>query len=271
MHKNTKLLPHQRKLMYDRWCAGEKITHLADHYDISRETAYEWLRRARIGEFANRLSVNHRYKSIQYGLKKLSKLEAKLVKKRRLAENRYERKHPGELVHFDNAKLPAIKGDSNKKREHLHIAVDDYSRYLVADIFPDKTQYSSAIHLEETILAMPLDIEAVYSDNGTEYKGRPNEHLFMTTCQQYGLKQYFTKPRTPRTNGKAERVIRTLMEGWHYQHRFATREERKQSLDEFVRFYNQERQHQGINNLSPQQRLNSYAPTLSKNKTVNNA
>ena len=57
MHKNSKLLPSQRKLMYALWQAGAKVTHLADRFDISRETAYEWLRRARIGEFVNRLST----------------------------------------------------------------------------------------------------------------------------------------------------------------------------------------------------------------------
>jgi len=271
MHKNTKLLPSQRQLIYQRWQSGEKILHLADRFDVSRETVYEWIRRARIGEFANRLSVNHRYKTVKYGLRKLQKVEMKTRKKQALIASRFERSHPGELVHFDNAKLPAIKGDSNKKREHLHVAVDDHSRYLVADIFPDKTQWSSAIHLEETVLGMPFDIQASYSDNGKEYKGKPDEHQFMVTCREYSIKQYFTKPRTPKTNGKAERVIRTLMEQWHYQHTFASREERKRSLDEYVRRYNQERVHRGINNRTPQQKLNSYASTLSKDKTVNNA
>lgn len=271
MHKNSKLLPNQRQLIYERWQSGEKVTHLADCFDVSRETIYEWLRRARIGEFANRLSTNHRYKSVKYGLKKLLKVEMKIKKKQELEARRYERNHPGELVHFDNAQLPAIKGDANKKREHIHLAVDDYSRYLVADIFPDKTQWSSAINLEEAIMAMPFDIQAAYSDNGKEYKGKLHEHQFMLTCKEYGIKQYFTKPRTPKTNGKAERVIRTLIEEWHYQHEFRTREERRNSLDEFVRYYNQERNHQGLDNQTPQQRLNSYVPTLSKDKTVNNA
>ncbi len=271
MHKNTKLLPCQRRNIYLRWQAGEKILHLADQFDVSRETVYEWLRRARVGEFANRLSVNHRYKAVEYGLKKLQKIEMKIRKKQALVASRYERNHPGELVHFDNTRLPAVKGDPNKKREHLHVAVDDYSRYLVADIFPDKTQWSSAIHLEETVLGMPFDIRASYSDNGKEYKGRPNEHRFMATCGEYGIKQYFTKPGTPKTNGKAERVIRTLIEQWHYRHTFSSRVERKHSLDEYVRRYNQERAHRGIDNQTPQQRLDSYASTLSKDKTVNNA
>jgi transposase InsO family protein len=272
MHKNTKLLPYQREKLYERWQAGEKVTHLADYYDISRETVYEWLRRARLGEFANRLSINHRYQTLQYGLKKLSKVEAIIAKRQARQTNRYEKQAPGELVHFDNAKLPAIASDSNKKREHLHVAVDDYSRYLVADIFPDKTQWSSAIHLEEAVLAMPFDIQTAYSDNGKEYKGRPADHRFMLTCQEYGIKQSFTKPATPKTNGKAERVIRTLLSQWHDQHRFTSRAERQRSLDEFVRYYNQQRPHQGLNGQTPKQRLDSYLPkTVKEPKTVNNA
>ena len=206
-------------------------------------------------------------------MKKLAKTEAKITKRQELEANRYQRSNPGELVHFDNAKLPAIQGDPNKKHEHLHVAVDDYSRYLVADIFPDKTQWSAAIHLEETILGMPFDIQTAYSDNGKEYKGRPDEHRFMLTCQEYAIKQSFTRPKTPKTNGKAERIIRTFLEEWHYQHRFATREERKRSLDEYVRFYNQERKHQGLEGLTPQQKLDSYAPKAVKERsnTVNNA
>lgn len=273
MHKNTKLLPHQRMTIYSRWQAGEQITHLAAHFDVSRETVYEVLRRARLGEFANRLSVNHRYKTIEYGLKKLSEVESRIAKRKAREESRYERSKPGELVHFDNAKLPPIHGDQNKKSEHLHISVDDYSRYLVADIFPNKTQWSSGIHLEETVMAMPFDIEAAYSDNGKEYKGRPAEHQFMLTCQDYGIKQYFTKIKHPKTNGKAERVIKTLLEEWHKKHQFRSREERKESLDRFVRFYNQERKHQGIELQTPQQRLDSYRPKIVnvQRKTVNNA
>ncbi len=273
MHKNTRLLPHQRKKIYLRWSAGEKITHLADYFDVSRETIYKWIRRARLNEFKNRLSVNHRYRSIEYGLKKLAKTEKMIQKRLDRRSERYEKDYPGEMVHFDNAKLPLIENDENKKREHLHVAVDDYSRYLVADIFPDKTQWSSAIHLEETVMAMPFEIESTYSDNGKEYKGKEGDHQFMITARDYNLKRGFTKARHPKTNGKAERIIRTLLTEWHQRHNFTSREERKQSLDQFVRYYNQERPHQGLNGQTPQQRLDSYVPKNVKehHKTVNNA
>lgn len=258
IHKNTKLLPHQRQSMYGQWLAGRSIVSLSAQYDISRPTVYKWLKRAKLNEFANRLSYNHRFKTIQYGLKKLTKVEKKILKQlERDNIERYEKDYPGEMVHFDNAKLPAIAGDPNKRKEYLHVAVDDYSRYLVADIFPDKTQYSAAIHLEETIMAMPFTLETIYSDNGKEYKGGA-DHQFMATARDYNLKQSFTKVKTPKTNGKAERVIRTLREEWHRKHQFRSREERKRLLDQFVYYYNHQRQHQGLNGQTPKQRLDSY-------------
>ena len=80
---------------------------------------------------------------------------------------------------------------------------------------PDKTASSAAkFLLEDVIEPCPYLIEYVYSDNGTEYKGTPH-HPFGFACFQNGINQKFTQPAHPQTNGKAERVIRTLMEMWH--------------------------------------------------------
>ena len=80
---------------------------------------------------------------------------------------------------------------------------------------PDKTANSAAkFLLEDVIEPCPYLIECVYSDNGTEYKGTIH-HPFGLACFQNGINQKFTKPAHPQTNGKAERVIRTLMEMWH--------------------------------------------------------
>ncbi|MDE2019866.1 MAG: transposase family protein [Patescibacteria group bacterium] len=95
-------------------------------------------------------------------------------------------------------------------REWLHVAIDDFCRFLVADILPDKTSYSSAIFLEETLHALPFRMEKAFSDNGSEYKGRP-DHPFVAGLRRHGISQSFTKPRHPYTNGKAERVIKTIM------------------------------------------------------------
>jgi transposase InsO family protein len=57
-------------------------------------------------------------------------------------------------------------------------------------------------------------IETWYTDNGTEYKGNPKKPAFAKFCQENKIEQRFTRLKTPKTNGKAERVIRTLLDRW---------------------------------------------------------
>lgn len=259
MHKNTRLLPYMRRAIYEAWLSGQSITDLGKEYKITRPIVYKILERAKLNEFQNRRSVNKRFKTIKYGLKKLNIAEKRLRKKiERNWIRRYEKNNPGEMVHFDTKRLPLLWGEARiSKREHLHVALDDYSRYLVADIFPDKGQYSSAMHLEETINDVPFEIECAFSDNGSAYRGR-RDHAFVDKCIKNKIYQGFTRTRRPQTNGKAERVIRTLMEEWHIKGKFNTREERRKSLQEFVLHYNFKRQHSGINNLTPVQRITNY-------------
>lgn len=272
MHKHTKLLPYQRREAFRRWEHGESVVDLSVHFMVSRTTLYKVFKRARLGVFTNYSSKNFRYRQIVFGLKSLTKTEKKVAAKlARKAHrlNRYEKDTPGEMVHFDTKMLPRISGEGlQEPREHLHVAIDDFSRLLVADILPDKMSYSSAIHLLEVIETMPFDIEVAYSDNGSEYKGRPT-HAFVSTCNIHEIKQQFTKPRHPQTNGKAERVIQTLMREWHYGRHFTSREERRRFLYSYVNWYNQVRPHQSLGGQSPLERLRSYVARV-KPESVNN-
>lgn len=257
-----------RRAIYQAWNMGQSVTSLAREYKISRPTIYKVLERARLNEFENRKSVNYRFKTIKHGLKKLSKVEKKLQKRiERMGIRRYEKSYPREMVHFDTRRLPLLKFEGQRdKREHLHVAVDDYSRYLVADIFPDKGKYSSAIHLEEVTKSAPFETETVYSDNGSCYKGR-KDHAFVEKCDKNKIVQKYTRPGRPQTNGKAERVIRTLLEEWHVKGAFTTREERRKCLQDFVDYYNYERPHCALKGLTPLQRIANYF----NSQNVNNA
>lgn len=262
MHKNTRLLPYMRRAIHGSWINGSSITELSKEYKVTRKIVYKVLKRARFGDFNNHLSVNHRFRTIEYGLKRLNVIEKKLQKRiDRLSIKRYEKSNPGEMIHFDTKRLPLLYGEAIRdRREHLHVAVDDYSRYLIADIFSDKGQYSSAVHLQEVIDTAPFRIESSYSDNGSCYKGR-KDHAFVKKCIRNNILQGFTRNRRPQTNGKAERVIRTLMEEWHINLKgktYISREERRKSLQEYVLYYNHERKHKGINNLTPVQRITNY-------------
>lgn len=271
MHKNTKLLPYQRREIFRRWRMGEKVTDLAKHFLVSRPTVYKVLKEAKLGIFSQRHSMNNRYRNVFYGLRHISKTEKKLAAKIARKEHRlkrYEKSMPGEMVHVDTKRLPLMPGEAIiQPREYLFVAIDDYSRWIYADIFPDKTAYSSAIFLEEFKRAMPFCIEKIYSDNGSEYKGKKS-HPFVALCIKYKIAQGFTKVKHPWTNGKAERVIRTLMTEWHRGRHFTSRDERRRFLYAYINWYNQSRQHQSLKDQTPLQRLEEF---ISQAKSVNNA
>ena len=269
MHKNTKLLPYQRREIFRVWGMGEKVTKLAREYKVSRPTIYETLKDAKLGIFQNRSSMNHRYRTLQYGFKKLARTEAKVALKlaRRAHKlKRYEKSIPGEMVHLDTKRLPLLRGEAAvSPREYLFVAIDDHSRFLYADIFPDKTSYSAAMFLEEARRYFPFVTTGIYSDNGSEYKGKQG-HPVHDLCVREHLSQGFTKVKHPWTNGKAERVIRTLMEEWHSRTRsnHVSRDHRRRHLYAYVDWYNTAREHLSIKT-TPLGRLEHFL------KSVNNA
>ena len=93
---------------------------------------------------------------------------------------------------------------------------------------PDKTANSAAKFLLEDVIE-PFDV----------------------TCFKNGINQKFTKPAHPQTNGKAERVVRTLMEMWHDKMEFVDDEHRKKELCRFINFYNTVKPHSGLNGDTP--------------------
>lgn len=257
IHKNTKLLPYQRREVFRRWKEGEKVILLAKQYNVSRKTLYEVFKKAKLGIFGNYSSKNMRYRTLEYGLKKLARIEKKYNKKLKKKErrlNRYQKEYPGQMVHTDSSVLPLLRGEAIvTPREYLYVFIDDYSRFLFADILPDQTSWSSAIALDEALIMIPFDIEVMYSDNGKEFK-----KAFRELCIKQNIKQQFTKPYHPQTNGKAERVIKTIKIELLKGHAHVTREERRRHLYAFVRHYNQVRTHQSLGNVSPMTYLEKF-------------
>lgn len=256
MHKNTKLLPYQRREAYRRWRDGDPVTDLAKYYHVSRKTLYESFHKAKLGVFENYSSKNLRYRTIEFGLKKLLKTEkkmGKIIAKREHRLNQYVKRRPGEMVHTDSSFLPRISGEAiTTPKEFLYVFIDDFSRTLFADILPDQTSYSAAIVLDEAVQMMPFEIECMYSDNGKEFKG-----AFKDLCTHYKIPQQFTLPYHPQTNGKAERVIKTL-KSILQKHHFISREERRRILYAIVRHYNHIRPHQSLGGIAPFTCLQNY-------------
>lgn len=163
------------------------------------------------------------------------------------------------MMHFDVKRLPLLKGDEAfKRREHLFVGIDDFSRELYTAIMPDKTRYPAKRFMEQVLEECPYTIETAYSDNGKEFRGVESQHAFMKICKEHAINQKFTRVKRPQTNGKAERVIRTLMEMWQNKTVFKSSAHRKNELVRFVNYYNTVKPHKGINGLTPMEKLIEY-------------
>ena len=179
---------------------------------------------------------------------------------------RYERAEPGELVHLDIKKLGRfqrvghrIHGDRTRHTpragyDYLHIAIDDRTRLAYGALLPDETGASAAAFLtvaQRWFARKGVRIQALLTDNGSAYRS----HLFAAACRALGIGHHRTRPYSPQTNGKAERFIRTCLSEWAYARSYRTSVARASALPDFLRYYNQDRFHMGINGLTPMQRL----------------
>lgn len=166
---------------------------------------------------------------------------------------RYERERPGELLHMDTKKLMCI-GGRGSGYEVLHVAIDDHSRVAFAQILPDETKYSAisflkaAYHFYER---QRVHITGLITDNGSAYWSRD----FADACVELEIKQRYTRPYRPQTNGKAERFIQTCLREWVRPKRYATNLDRTRALKPWLRFYNNVRLHSALNYQPPASRL----------------
>jgi transposase InsO family protein len=179
---------------------------------------------------------------------------------------RYERRVPGALVHLDIKKLGRIgrvghrmHGDRRRRVrgigwEYLHVAIDDATRLAYAALFPDETAVSTAAFLTQAtgwFARQGVRIRALLTDNGSGYRAG----LFQTQRRQLRQRHRWTRPYTPRTNGKAERFIRTCLSEWAYAAAYGSSRRRAEALPEFLRYYNRERRHSALGFTTPAQRL----------------
>jgi transposase InsO family protein len=253
-------MPYQRRALAEDYYVGKiRKNKLMIKYSVSYPTVQKILTRAKQDDYSLHASTNKRYQCLEFGLRRLGKIERSIQDKLSKEAIRYEKDYPGEMLHLDTKRLPLLTGETRASGyEYLFVAIDDFSRELYVGIYPDKSMLSSSDFLNVVLSQCPYGIDQILTDNGTEYKGRYGEHSFMKLAGEAGIRQRFTRVRRPQTNGKAERVIRTLMESWHTQEVFSNREQRAKALTRFVNYYNCLRPHRGIDNAPPLERLCEY-------------
>jgi transposase InsO family protein len=180
--------------------------------------------------------------------------------------NSYERPRPGELVHIDVKKLGRIarpghrvNGDRRTRSrgigwEFVHVAVDDATRLAYVEILDDEKGATAAGFLRRAIVFFRrygIRVERVLTDNGSCYRAV----VHALACKALGIKHLRTRPYRPRTNGKAERFIRTLINGWAYGAVYRTSTERAAALAGWLDWYNRLRPHRSLGRNPPLSRL----------------
>jgi transposase InsO family protein len=183
---------------------------------------------------------------------------------------RYERARAGELLHIDTKPLGRIgcvghriHGDYTKRArgvgwEHVHVAIDDASRVAYVEVLPTATKVDAIGFLERTVAWFSdhgVRIERLMTDNGSAYRSRS----FAQSCQRLGLRHIRTRPYRPRTNGKAERFIQTMLREWAYRKPYRTSGLRRRALFPWLRYYNRWRPHTSLGFTAPLSRLRETA------------
>jgi transposase InsO family protein len=195
------------------------------------------------------------------GLSKLKALEPAVPVRR------YEREHPGELIHIDIKKLGRfvrpghrITGDRQKGEsrgaghEFVHVAIDDASRLAFSQIRRDQRKESAIAFLNQAVTyyrSLGIKVAGIMTDNGSCYRAK----AFARACRKLGLKHTFTRPYRPQTNGKAERFIQTALREWAYARAYDTSDQRAKVLPIWLHQYNWHRPHGSLQAKPPISRL----------------
>ena len=196
---------------------------------------------------------------------------------------RYERERPGELIHVDVKKLGRIQGGAGHRMtgrrhynsrlkdrsgvprctvgwDYVHVAIDDATRLAYAEVLPDEQATTAVAFLGRAIRffgSYGITVERVLTDNGSPYRST----IHALACRALGIRHLRTRPRRPQTNGKAERLIRTMLGGWAYGALYSSSRERTAALDGWLYRYNHHRPHRAIGRQPPITRLNNLLGT----------
>jgi transposase InsO family protein len=188
---------------------------------------------------------------------------------------RYQRARPGELIHLDIKKLGRFEHPGHRVTgtrvgcrnrgagwDFVHVAVDDATRLAYVEVLADERKHTTTAFLLRALRwfrSHGIRVERVMTDNGSAYRSR----RFARSLRLLGIRQIFTRPYTPKTNGKAERFIQTLLREWAYGLAHPSSRSRNADLPRWLDWFNQSRPHSALNGLTPLTRVNNLMRTHS--------
>jgi transposase InsO family protein len=183
---------------------------------------------------------------------------------------RYEWPQAGDLLHLDLKRLGRvvgvghrIHGDRRRRArrvgwEFLHVAIDDATRLTYAEVLAADDAGACAAFLRRTLTwfrRRGVRIRRLLTDNAMTYRSR----AFCGVCRTWAVRQRYTRPYRPQTNGKAERFIQTLLREWAYRVPYRSSARRTAALGPYLRFYNHRRPHASLGRRSPWMRFQEAA------------
>ena len=185
---------------------------------------------------------------------------------------RYEKDHPGELVHMDVKKIGkmpdgggwrargrAATAEHRHKTvkigyDYVHSLIDDHSRLAYSEVLTDEKGPTCAAFLERALVYFAehgiTRVERLMTDNAWVYRWS-----LRTVCTDHHITQKFIKPHCPWQNGKAERFNRTLASEWAYRRVWLSNDDRTAALAPWLKYYNTERAHGALAGLTPLARV----------------
>ena len=184
---------------------------------------------------------------------------------------RYEWPHAGDLLHVDIKPLGRIRAVGHRFLgpsvhtqtrgsgwEYAHVAVDDATRLAYVEVRRSQGQPACTVFLRHAVrwfARRGIRVRRILTDNGSAYRS----HRFARLCRRWSLRHKFTRPYTPRTNGKAERFIQTLLRQWAYRRPYRNSAARTAALPAYLHFYNHRRPHASLGRRSPWTRFHEAA------------
>ena len=176
--------------------------------------------------------------------------------------HRYQWATAGDLLHVDLKRLARIAGVGHRIHgdrrarvrgigwEFLHVAVDDATRLAYVEVLQADHKEACAAFLRRAFgwyRRRGIRIRRLLTDNAMAYRA----HVFARVCRTWAVRRRFTRPYHPQTNGKAERLIQTLLREWAYRFPYRSSARRTAALTPYLRFYNHRRPHASLGRRSP--------------------
>jgi len=161
-----------------------------------------------------------------------------------------ETHHPGYLGAQDTFYVGNLKGVG---RIYQQTFIDTYSKVVHCKLYTTKTPITAADLLNDRVLPFyethDLPMLRILTDRGTEYCGKVEQHDYELYLALNDIDHTKTKAASPQTNGICERFHKTILQEFYQitfrKKLYSTLETLQNDLDEWLRFYNTERTHQG--------------------------